>query len=874
LKPKNTIPPRIATNLLLAFLRHDFAEEVQGDLEEKFYVTARRRSLLAAKARYWYEVIQYIRPFAFKKSPTLPSNRFDMFRNYLTITTRNLLRQKLYSIINIGGLALGLACFITIMLYVQHEFSYNSAYPNVENIYRVYQRQAGNQHLGTDYFAVTPAKLASVMIEEVPGVVNATSVSENMGLITHGDNHFYEKGIAGDANFFSVLNMPFVEGNPATALTDPKSLVVTESLARTIFGDKRPIGEIVSFQGAEGFHVTAIIKDPPVTSSLQFTFIVSIQYNQQYVAEIKRAGWNNNSYYTFFVVAPGTHPADIESRFPALLSKYQLPEEYENYPFKDTYFVENMADIYFHPNINFDIGLKGNRQSVLTFAAIALIVLLLACVNYMNLAVARSIKRAREVGLRKMAGAVRRQLLGQFLAESMLITFISLLLAIGLVYLVVPYFGGLVERPVVIDFNTNIWLLPGLVGVVLLVGLLSGSYPALVMSSLRPIDVLKVKTDLRISGFSLQRALIILQFAASSALVIGSLIIYRQLDFIQNKDVGYDKEDIVAVRIRDRSMREKFIELSHKWAQNPDIIQATITSHLPTNVSSSTMIKNRSDGAKNDIAIYQLSTEYSYIDLFGLDLIAGRNFSRDFNDTTGMNFIFNETAARVLGYTPEEAVGKQFYQNDGPPMNIIGVVRDFHMHSMVEPIHPMMIRFSEMHGSYFSFRISPARTQETIASIERSIREVSPYPFEYEFLDDIYDKLYASETRLGGIFGTFTFISIIIASLGLFGLAAFTAGQRTKEIGIRKVLGASGSSIVMLVSRDFMKLVLFAFVIAMPISWYVMRIWLQQFAFRIDMAWWIFAVAGLLAFLIANISIGYQSVKAAGMDPVESLRGE
>lgn len=863
----------LATRLLASFLRDDLAEEVSGDLEERYYQNIKTRSLLFARFRYWIEVVNYVRPFALRRSKGSPLYSFDMFQNYFKITGRNLLRQKLYSFINIGGLTLGLTCFITIMLYVQHEFQYNRFYPNSDNIYRIYQQQAGNAFLGTDYFGVTPAQTATALMDEFPEVKDATCITEPSGLLSIGDNHYYQKGLAADSNIFKVLSMPFVEGAGGKALTDPKSIVLTRSLANTMFGDESPLGKMLMFGDQPDYQVTAVIEDPPVTSSLKYTFIININYNTQYVDEMKRAGWNNNSYYTFFVLRDGADPAALEAKMPAFIDRHHLKEEYKDYPFRDTFHIERIADMYFHGDINFDIGIKGNKQAVYLFAGVALLVLLLACVNYMNLAVARSIKRAREVGLRKVAGAMRQQLLGQFLAESILITFLSLVLAVGLAYLLVPYFGRLVERPVEMNFFANPWLLPALAVVTLTVGLISGSYPAMIMSGLRPIEVLKAKSDVKVSGFSLQRALIVVQFAASTALVIASLVIYQQLDYMRNKELGYSKENIVTVRLRDFGVRSKFVQLSNEWAQNPNIIHSTIASHLPTNVTSSTMIKSKAGLDKRDLAVYQLSTEYNYIDLFDLTLVAGRNFSPEFNDSTENNFILNESAVKALGWTPEEAIGQSF-NPEAPQQKVIGVVKDFHMHSMHEPIHPLMIRFSQFRGSYFVFRINPEATQETIQYLERTIRKVSPYPFEYEFVEDNYNKLYSGETRLGEIFGTFTVVAIVIASLGLFGLAAFMAGQRTKEIGIRKVLGASSQSIVVLVAKDFMMLVAVAFVVAVPLGWYAMNSWLQQFAYRVEMQWWVFAAAGMLALLIANISIGYQSLRAAAADPVDSLRGE
>jgi putative ABC transport system permease protein len=848
-------------------------EEVIGDLEEKFSEMAKNKGARLAQLNYWYQVFHYVRPFAIRKSKSIHINQYDMFQNYFKIATRNLLKQKLYSIINIGGLALGLTCFLMILLYVQHEFSYNTFYPNADRIYRVYQKQSGNMYLGTDYFAVTPAQLASVMREELPEVVSATSIQEPSGLLSIGDKHFFEKGLAGDDHFFQVLPVPFVKGNPRTALADPKSIVLTKSLAQTMFGDEDPVGQIISFQNEPGYQVTSVINDPPSNSSLKYSFIVSILYNKGYGEDKKRIGWSNNSYFTFFVLAGGVDPSILDKKFASLLKKYQLPEDYKNYPFKDQYFAQPFADMYFQPNINFDLGLKGNKQAIYLFSMVAAIVLLLACVNYMNLAIARSIKRSREVGLRKVVGAVKRQLIGQFLGESVLIAFFSLVFALGLTYLLLPYFSQMMERPIELNFFANPYLFPALLVLVLIVGIFSGSYPAFLISSLKPIEVLKAKVNFKISGFGLQRSLIVIQFAASITLVIASIIIYQQLHFIHQKELGYDKRDVITIPLKDRSLLSKFQSLSQEWLQNPHVINATMSAGLPTNITSSNMIsKDQGNPDKRDLAIYQWGVEHNFIDVFGVKLVAGRNFSPDRPTDVKESYLLNETAARALGWTPEEAIGKQIYH--GEPKTIIGVVKDFHMHSMHLAIQPLMIFLTPGRGSHFSIKVAPDAVPATLNFLSKTIRANSNYPFEYQFLEENYDQLYQSEMKLGEIFGFFTVVSILIAALGLFGLAAFLSGQRTREIGIRKVLGASVNSIVVLLSQDFLKLVLLAFVVSIPIGWYIMHQWLQDFAYRIKIEWWMFALAGALAFFIANLSVAYQSLKASLMDPVDSLRSE
>nr|MBI1229213.1 FtsX-like permease family protein [Cytophagales bacterium] len=863
-------PPKKALAFLRWFCREDYLEEIEGDLIEVFGKEV-EKSPRKAKRQFTWSVILYFRPgfiksFQYSYQPTT----MDMYRSYFKIGWRNLLKNKGYSLINIGGLTLGLACFIAIMLFVQHEFSYDQFFPNSERIYRVYQRQEGNEFLGTDVFAVTPAKLASVMLDEFPEVASATTLETTAGLLTNDDNNFWQGGIAADHQYFKVFKVPVVEGNAATALKDRWSIVLTRSLAKTIFGDKNPIGQSLRYQDREEyFTVTALVDDPPSSASIKYSFIINILYNNWYEEEMKRDGWNSNSYYTFFELGEGSDPVLLETKFEAIIQKYQIPEANGQYQFKDQYLIQPIADAYFQSNINFDIGQRGNIKVVYVYSAVALIVLLLACVNYMNLAIARSIKRATEVGLRKVVGAARSQLIVQFLGESVFIAFFSLMLAVGLTFAILPYFGAIVDRP--IEFGLISTAIPFLFLLVLFVGMLSGSYPALIMSSLKPIVVLKSKQNAKVSGFTIQRFLIVFQFAISIALIICSLMIYRQLDFMKQKELGFEKEDVVTITLKDWSLPSKFQTLSNDLLQNPNILATTMSSHLPINISSSTLIKKKPTD-RDELAIYQCVVGNGFLDVFGVRLLAGREFLQDSKTDGEESMIINEMAARALGWTPFEAVGQQV--DYGGPKTIIGVVNDFHMFSMHLPIQPLLIRYAADRGRFFSLKIGNENIPETIAQIEQAFKKNSAYPFEYEFLSDAHNRLYNSEMKLGEVFGIFTLLSIVIASLGLFGLSAFMTAQRTKEVGIRKVLGASIQNIVFLVSKNMLFLVLLGFIIAIPLGWYSVNLWLRDFAYRIDMTWWIVGVAGIMAFTIAIGSIGFQSIKSAIANPVDSIKLE
>ncbi len=853
---------------MLFFLREDLAEEVLGDLEEKFYVTLKNKSRLRTTANYWYQVLNYVRPFAIRKARYSYLTSSGMYRNYFKITVRNLVKQKLYATINIGGLAAGLSCFIIIALYVQHEFSFDRFYSNADRIYRVYQKQGENVFLGSDFFAVTPSQLASVMEEEFPEVVAATSVEDQTALLSTPKNSFWEKGIAGDHHFFDVFPISLLEGNSTHALEDPKSIVLTKSLAKKIFPHDDALGQSLKYQNGGSYIVTGIVDDPPSNSSFQYSYIINIHSNWWYGENMKRPKWNNNNVHTFFLMVEGADPEKLTGKFAKLIKKYRDHADYVDYHFKDEYKIQPLPSMYLTSGINFDIGLKGNERYVYLFSVVALIVLLLACVNYMNLAVARSINRAREVGLRKVAGALRIQLVWQFLGESVLIAFLSLSLAIGVTHLVLPVFGSVMERPIEFNILSNTWLIPGLLLLVIGVGILSGSYPAVFMSGLRPVEVLKGKVVGKLSSSRLQRGLIVIQYAASIELVIGSIVIYQQLQYMKRKELGFDKSGVVVLPVHDYKL--PFASLRNEWLQFPGIEGITMSTKLPVNISSSHILNDETTAEKDDdIAIYECRTDADFIEVFDIELLAGRNLSMTKSDSLEA-YLINETAARALGWTPEEAIGKQVV--DDGKKTIVGVIKDFHMHSMHLPIAPLLLRVSTGWASFVSVRIERGKEQECIAMMEQSLKKHSPWPFEYQFLDEEFNRLYHSETKLGEIFGVFTFVSIMIASLGLFGLAAFMTGQRTKEIGIRKVLGASAQQIVILLSKDFLLLVAIAFILAVPVGWFGMNTWLEDFAYRINIEWWTFALAGLMALVIAKLTISYQSIRASTANPVESLK--
>lgn len=864
-------PPKWAERFLEWFCREDLREAVRGDLEELFIRNHKKYGNRKASWLFIWHVILFFQPFAIKKNSSYTApNHYAMFRNYMKVAWRNMAKQKLYSTINILGLAVGMAAFILIFLYIQHELSYDKFYLKSDRIYRVFMQQPGNQYLGSDYFALTPAPLASTLIREVPEVSVATSVRRLTALITKDQKHIYERGLLADENFFEVFSHSLIEGTPENALKLKESIILTESAASRLFGAESPLNQSVILQNKDTYLVTGVIADPPANSSFQYDYITSILSYPQYEQDMKRETWNSNSFYTFFVLSENS---TTQYLLPKLMEIHDKYVDYgENFPFESSYHLQALRDIHLETKLNFDIGLRGNPRYIKLFVLIAILVLFIACVNYINLAIARAIKRTNEVGLRKVIGAKRSQIFTQFLGESILISFLALLLALGLAYFLVPIFGQFMDRDIELDLLSNQYVLPGLVLLALLTGIFSGAYPALIVSALQPNSIFKGNRSSFFSGKRLQRFLTVFQYSLSIVLIISSLMIYQQFRFIQDKDLGYNTEHVITVPVMDSDLRANFDNLKEQWLANPKIMAVSASIALPTYIDSQSLINKLNQKDEQEILIYRESVDYDYLNVFGVELIAGRFFSRDFVSDSGENFVLNETAVKALGWTPEEAVGKQFFRNG--PANIIGVVKDFHMHSMHMKIQPFMMRLRKDYFSFISVKVRPENLNETINFLEQSYRGYTPYPFEYQFLEERFARLYKTDFKLGQLLGFFTALSILIASMGLFGLAAFMGKQRAKEIGIRKVLGASVSKIVSMLSMDFVRLFLIGFIIAIPISWYAMDQWLQGFAYRIPIQWWVFLTGGFMALLIALFTVSTQSFKAATTNPMESIKEE
>jgi putative ABC transport system permease protein len=768
-----------------------------------------------------------------------------MLKNYLLIAWRNINKNKGYSFLNILGLAVGMAVFILIFLYVQHETSFDRWHENADRIIRVVQHQPGNMYLGSDRFAVTQAPLAAALMQEFPEVVAATRIdSSGNVLLTYGEKNFVEKNVHwADPYLFKVFSVELLRGDPETVLTDPNSILFSETMAQKYFGGQDPMGQTVVYIEEHDMRVTGVFKDFPKNS--HFTMDIILPFDAKPILMNRKLdSWGSSSFYTYFLLQEEADPALLEGKLPDLYKKYRKDQGWDS----AGYYLQPITSIHLYSNINFDISPGNDIRYIYLFASIAFLLLVIACINYMNLATARSAKRAKEVGMRKVVGARRNQLIKQFLGESTLLSLVSLVLTLGLVVLALPAFNGFIQRDLSFNPLRNPGLLLGVVFTFVLVGLLAGAYPAIY----------------------------VFQFTVSILLILSTVVVRNQLRYIQNKEMGYSREHIVVVTPRDRNLKQQIEALKTELQSHPDVLSVAASSSLPNHVSSQTNAKWPGKPEDLRVPIYVCEADYDFLNVFELKLTQGRNFSREHASDAKGAFLINEAALQAMGVDAPLGMTFNRWGNDEPAGQIVGILKDFHMHSLHQEIKPMYV-FLDLKRDYrnISIKIRGERIPSTLAHIEETMRTFSPkYPFEYSFFDEVFDRAYRAEQRIGRIFSTFAMLTVFIACLGLFGLSSFTAESRTREIGIRKVLGASSPNIAQLLSRDYVKKVLIANVVAWPLGYYAMHTWLQNFAYRIDLGLLPFLGAGIIALLIALATVSFQTFRAAAANPADSLRYE
>ncbi|MEA5256974.1 ABC transporter permease [Arcicella aquatica] len=806
-----------------------------------------------------------------------------MLQNYLKIAIRNLLRNKTFSAINVVGLALGIATCLIIMLFVYDELSYDRFNEKADRIYRVVFKASINDGKINEANVMPPT--AQVLKNDYPEVLDATRLrTSGSPEIVYHDKKFKENSFASvDANFFQVFTLPLLKGDTKTALVQPNTAVITKELAKKYFGNEDPIGKVLFIKSwNENYKITGLIDKVPHNSHFHFDIFGSMSS----VKDAKSDSWMTSGFFTYLVLPEGYDYKKLEAKLPQVIKKYMGPQIQVAMGMSLSQFLQkgNQLGLFLQPltSIHLDAGYtgsmeaSGNIQYVYIFGAIAIFMILIACINFMNLSTAGASKRAKEVGVRKVLGSVKQDLITQFLFESVLLSIVALLLSLMLVQLALPIFNDLAEKDLQLDFLKNPLLLLAFLLFGLLVGVLAGSYPAFFLSSFNPVEVLKGKFKLAGKSISLRSGLVVFQFFISIALIIGTTVVYQQIKFIQSKDLGYAKDQLLIIR-NTWSMGKNEEVFRQQILQDPRVLSVTSAGYLPAGPSDSNNSLGYPDGDDSQIMrTLEYKIDEQYIPTMGMKIIAGRNFSKDFaTDSTAM--IINETAAKAFGWG-KNAVGHtitRLKNNEGLKITyrIIGVVKDFHFKSLHESITPLLMVSEKTYG--LTIKVKGKDVEGLLALLKNQWQKFNTEePFAYSFMDELFEKTYQSEQKVSIILSIFSGLTIFVACLGLFGLATFTAEQRTKEIGVRKVLGASVQQIVTLLSKEFLKLVLVACCLAFPLGYWLMDKWLQDFAYRIDINAWVFVLAGVLAILIALLTISYQAIKAALANPVKSLRTE
>ena len=868
--PNPTNPPHWLTRCLERLCAPHLREEVLGDLQERYARRVEQWGAANARRRYWWEVLAYVRPSIIRRQPNQYVSPFflspEMLRNYLKIAFRNLIRNKTFSAINILGLALGMASSLLILLWVRDEWRIGKQYENASQLYRIMENEMADGRIVTD--EDTPGILADELKKEFPEIVYAAGISsEGNNVLSRGTKVLRQTGCFVGADWFQMYKTPLLAGNPTTALKTPNSLAISRKVAEAFFGDPRlALGQSIRFDNYTDLQVTAVFENLPYNATDQYDYLLNWPF---YLSREPWLNvWENGGPGTRLQLRPDADPARMNAKLKSFLRGRNKDI---NATFNIELFLQPEPEAYLYATFKNGHRDGGRIEYIRLFVLVAAFLLLIAAINFMNLATARSARRAREVGVRKAIGAERLSLIGQFMSEAFLLTSLALGTALVLVKVMLPVFNLLTAKHLTLPLTqSGFWLL--LAGLLLVTGGLSGSYPALFLSSLKPVRVLKGTLRMSAGAQFFRRGLVVFQFVLSMLMITGTVVVYRQLHFIQTKNLGYDRENLIDIP-GEGTIARNYPAFKQELLQQPGIQSVT---RMQTNPLSN---GNTSDGVKwtgkdptQAIQFNNTVVGYDFVKTMKLRLVDGRDFSPSFS-TDSTNYLINEATAKRLPY--KDPIGQPLTFGKRPG-KIVGVLKDFHFNSLHVPIRPIVIRLGEtwVYG-HILIKTQPGQTQQALASLEAVCRKMNPlFPFTYSFVDADFQKLYHSETVVGTLATLFAGLAIFIACLGLFGLAAFTAEQRTKEIGVRKVLGASVASVVALLSKDFLRLVLIAILIASPIAWYAMSRWLQDFAYRIDLSWWMFALAGVLAVSIALLTVSFQSIKAALMNPVKSLRSE
>jgi putative ABC transport system permease protein len=876
-------PPKIAEWLLRRLANRDETLAIVGDFQEEFFERACSHGFFKAHLWYWRLVLISL--------PSFFTNicywSGAMFKNYLTVALRNVRRHKGFSVINILGLAVGMAASILIAVFVLHELSFDRYHEKADRIYRVVaQFDPG----GEKRVAYTVPPMAQAMLDELPEIEHAARLSlwPRNYLVRYDDKLFLEKGIIfADASIFDVFTIPFILGDPKSALVDPRTLVITKDIAHKYFGNENPLGKSLRFEDrGRDFKITGVIESCPATSHFRYEMIVSIVSSPTAF----ETGWGGHTYFTYVVLKDGNVRQQLDAKLPDFCRRHwgayhyaETGQTYDEY-IKDGkeyygFSLEPLSDIHLNRGVIDYLSIKGNRTYVYVFSVIALFILLIACINFTNLSTARFSHRSKEVGVRKVLGSKQKQLVLQFLGESVLLSLFALVFAVLLVKIALPAFRSLASRQLELHLFQSVFTLPILIGFALLVGIFAGFYPAFFLSSFQPARTVKGSGGQKSRGnVRLRRALVVLQFAATFGIFFGTFVISHQLKYVRGKQLGFNEEHVVVIHRAD-ALGKKADAFKQELLRYPGITTISDTESLPGRHFNPNSHRLEGRPATETPTLHTMYGDHNFVELLNLEIVSGRYFSPEIPTDTTSAVVINERAVKELGLT--DAVGKRLHKEFGGAkpgefVTIIGVLKDFHFNSLHYEILPMIIRPLSMRTwNFTSVRIGPKNIPDSLAQIEKTWNTFTGgQPFEFSFLDEDFDNLYRSEQRMGQIFSLFAGLAIFIACLGLVGLISFTAEQRTKEIGIRKVLGASVSKIVFLLGREVVVLVFVAAFVAAPIAYYGMHRWLENFAFRIDISPFMFILTAFGTLAVALLSVSYRAIKAAQANPINSIRYE
>lgn len=799
-----------------------------------------------------------------------------MLKNLLKISIRTILKDRTYSLLNVTGLTIGITCSMFLLMYILHELSYDRYHENAKNIYRVVSNIKETDNAFT--WAVAQIPLADELRDNYPEVQNAVRFfGTGRTIYKNGEKQFYEEEFyLTDSTVFDMFTYKFIHGEPATALDNPFTLVLTETTAKKYFSDiSEAVGQSIQNEAGEEFKITGIIEDVPLNSHFIFDGLISRSTRRDFVGS-----WGNFGVFTYIQLPEGYDLSKMYTSFDKII-KERVNPIFEQFGIKIVYELQPILDIHLYSKIQDEAEEGGDITYIYIFASVAAFMLLIACINYMNLATARSVNRAKEVGVRKVMGSQRRQLIAQFIAESVVIALIAMVISLVLIYVLLPTFNSLANKSLPFSYIFQGPIILSLLAIVIFVGIVGGSYPAFYLSGFSPINVLKGKLTTKGGSAVFRKFLVAFQFMISIFMLISTLIVFDQLQFMRNKDLGFEKERVVRIGMNERALREKSQVLINQLKQMPEISSVGTASSSPGLGIGKLLLKvEDNEGKLVDRGVDLYAADYDFVSTLGMKVVTGRDFSREFPSDTTFGALVNESMVKRMSW--ENPIGKKFVFSDGNPdtpdneRTVVGVVKDYHQNSLYDPIEPLMILMAPRNGFVF-VRTEEGDVRKSLAAIESAWKEIFPtYTFEYDFLDADFNSQYKADEKRSQIFTAFSGLTIVIACLGLLGLAAFTTEQRTKEIGVRKVIGASVQNLVVLISREFFLLVGIGMIVAFPLAWFFTNDWLQNFAYRIELKgeWPTFILSALLAFIITLMTVGFHVVRAASANPVKSLRDE